>query len=415
MRILLLNDRIPPENRGGAGEVVWRLAIALKEAGHEVHLAAATKAQAFTDVREDIPCYHLHVSYPNRWHAWLSLYNPQVHQALRNLYQKIQPDVVNAHNIHADLSYYSLTIAHKMGFPAVFTSHDVMPFAYHKLSHFIDRSSCEDSLDYRLPPLYNVKQMRFRYNPFRNIIIRYILKHHTQLRTAPSLAMCAAHHANDLPKFTSVYNGIDSGRFHASPQIIENLKKRLGLEGHKVILFAGRLTGAKGTRPLLKALEQIIADIPETRLLVLSSVSLEEQINQEEFKTVRDYIKIGGWLSGEELAAAFHLADIVTMPSLVFESFGMVAIEAMAAKTPVIASCYGGLKEIVVDAETGYIINPFDIPTFADRLRNLLTNDSLREKMGEAAYERVTSHFALQKQVEQMLAIYQAAIESYHK
>lgn len=411
MRILLLNDRIPPENRGGAGEVLWRLAIALKNVGHDVHVIAATEGQSFTEIRDDIQTYHLHVNYPQRFRSWFSLYNPQVNQALHKLYREIQPDVVNAHNIHSDLTYYSLTIAHKMGIPTVFSSHDVMPFAYHKLSHFIDRKSCE-AANYRLPRFYNLKQMRFRYNPLRNITIRYILRHHTQIRTAPSQELCKAHSTNDLPPFTCVHNGIDGESFTASPQVIENLRQRLGLEGHKVILFAGRLTGAKGTRPLLEALEQVIKDIPEIRLLVLSSVPLEEQLNQRKFRAVQDSIKLGGWLAGEELAAAFHLADIVTVPSIIFDTFPTVNLEAMISKTPVIATCFGGSHEAVVDGETGYIINPYDIDTFADKLRTLLSDNSLREKMGQSGYERVTTQFMMQKQVERMLTIYQEAIES---
>lgn len=411
MRILLLNDRIPPENRGGAGEVVWRLAIALKSAGHDVHVIAATQGQNFTETRDNIPTYHLHVNYPQRFHSWFSLINPQVNQALRNLYQDIQPDIINAHNIHSDLTYYSLTIAHKMGFPTVFSSHDVMPFAYHKLSHFIDRQNCE-AANYRLPRFYNLRQMRFRYNPFRNIIIRYILRHHTQIRTAPSQELCKAHDANDLPIFTCVHNGIDSENFKASSQVIENLRQRLGLEGHKIVLFAGRLTGAKGTDPLLMALERVIKDIPETRLLILSSVPIEEQLNQQKFRFVQNYIKLGRWLAGEELAAAFHLADIVTVPSVIFDTFPTVNLEAMVTKTPVIATCFGGSHEAVIDSETGYLINPFDIDTFADKLRTLLSDNLLREKMGEAAYQRVTTHFTIQKQLDHMLTIYQKAIES---
>src|SRR5688572_17022409 len=111
MRILLLNDRIPPENRGGAGEVVWRLAVALRDKGHDVHVAAATPDKRFTAIRDGIPTYHLHVRYPVRWRAWLSLYNPQTVKPLHELYQQIQPEIINAHNIHADLTYHSLTLA----------------------------------------------------------------------------------------------------------------------------------------------------------------------------------------------------------------------------------------------------------------------------------------------------------------
>jgi glycosyltransferase involved in cell wall biosynthesis len=415
MRILLLNDRIPPENRGGAGEVVWRLAIALHDNGHDVHVAAATPNQPFKEIRDGIPTYHLHVRYPERWRAWLSLYNPHTVKPLRELYQQIQPDIINAHNIHADLTYHSLTLAQQMGIPAVFSSHDVMPFAYQKLSHFIDPTNHDTNLsvDYRLPPLFNLKQMRLRYNPFRNLTIRRILTQSAQVRTAPSQALCDAHAANGLPPFTCVHNGIDADWFQASTETIDNLRARLGLVGRKVILFAGRLTGAKGTQQLLQALQKVVVAVPETTLLVLSSVPIAEQVNQSQYAELREkHIVAGGWLAGEELAAAFHLADVVTVPSIIFDSFPTINLEAMAAQKPVLATCFGGSREAVVDGLTGFIINPFATDDFAEKLTRLLSDDELRLKMGTAAYERVTTEFTIDRQVNDMLRVYQQAIDS---
>lgn len=412
MRILLLNDRIPPENRGGAGEVAWRLACALRDNGQDVHVAAATPDKPFTETRDGIPTYHLTVRYPERWRAWLSLYNPQTVKPLKQLYQQIQPDIINGHNIHADLTYHSLTIAKQMNIPAVFTSHDVMPFAYHKMSYFIDPQQCgvTSPADYRLPSLFNLKQMRFRYNPFRNLTIRRILSQSTQFRTAPSQELCDAHAANDLPEFTCVHNGIDANGFRASDETIATLRERLGLVGRKVILFAGRLTAAKGTQQLLQVLQRVVIAVPNATLLVLSSVAIAEQIQQTQYAELREkHIISGGWLAGEELAAAFHLADVVTVPSIIFDTFPTVNLEAMAAQKPVLASCYGGSHEAVIDGETGYIINPFDSDDFAEKLTAILSDDALRLRMGEAGYQRVTTQFTMQKQVDDMLQIYQQA------
>jgi glycosyltransferase involved in cell wall biosynthesis len=412
MRILLLNDRIPPENRGGAGEVFWRLALALRDMGHEVHVIAATKEACFEEIREAIPTYHIHVNYPERWRAWLSLYNPQVAKALQELYKRIKPDIINAHNIHFDLSYHSLSIAQKMEIRTVFTSHDVMPFAYQKLSFFIDPNYCgvRSPKDYRLPAFLNLKQMRLRYNPLRNLTIRQILSQ-CQARTAPSQELCNAHAANDLPAFHAVHNGIDTATFSASAETIDNLRQRLKLEGRKVILFAGRLTAAKGTKQLLEALELVVKEIPQTTLLVLSSVPIEEQIQETKYARLREkHIVSGGWLAGEELAAAYHLADILVAPSIIFDTFPTVNLEAMAVKTVVLASCYGGSREAVLDGETGYIINPFDTEDFAQKIMRLLQDDMLREKMAEAGYHRVIQQFSIEKQANEMLRIFQEAI-----
>src|SRR5262245_7347475 len=178
MRIAILSDRIPPENIGGAEKVAWGLACGLSKAGHEVHVIAATSGPSFRERRNGLETYHIHSRYPTRLQAWLSLYNPQTMRHIRSLFEQIRPDVINPHNIHRDLSYASLSLARRLRIPAVFSSHDLMPFAYGKIHYFIDPARCGvDRVEqYRLPFLHNARRMRLRYNPLRNIVIRNILR-----------------------------------------------------------------------------------------------------------------------------------------------------------------------------------------------------------------------------------------------
>ena len=163
MKILLLSDRIPPEGRGGAEAVVWRLAQGLAAAGHETHVAASTPGAPFEELRDGIPTYHLRAKYPERFRAWLSLWNPQTAGPARRLIERLQPDIVNAHNIHACLSYHALKLAHAAGCGVVFSAHDAMPIVYGKLPASLG------SRDFRLPAAYNLRMNRFRYNPCRNV------------------------------------------------------------------------------------------------------------------------------------------------------------------------------------------------------------------------------------------------------
>lgn len=413
MRILLLSDRIPPENRGGAGKVAWMLAGGLREAGHEVHIVAATPGAPFEETREGIPTYHLHSQYRQRFIAYYALYNPQTIPHLRRLYAQIQPDVVNAHNVHIDLSYASLSVAQRMGIPTVFNAHDVMPFAYNRLRHFVDpaRGPVQSPAEYRLPPFYNLREMRFRYNPLRNLIIRAILTRHADQRVAVSEAHRQALEANGLPPFQVVYNGVDPQRFDAAPQVREALRARLGLHGRRVILFAGRLSVDKGSIQLLRALKRLVERVPEALLLTLSALDpVKQGIQWPEFQHLNaDHIRAGGWLEGEALAAAYHLADVVALPSIVLDSFPVVNLEAMAAGKPVIATCYGGSPEVVLDGETGYIINPFDTEDFAAKLERLLRDDALRARLGAAGRQRLSAHFTLDRQVQRMQMVYEQA------
>jgi len=409
MKIALLTDRIPPENVGGAGKVAWTLAVGLHAAGHDVHVIAATTKATFQETREGILTYHLHADYPKRWQAWLSLNNPQTLAPLRALLKQIQPDVVNGHNIHLYLSYASFRVARRLGIPAVFTSHDAMPFAYTKFDYFVDPKRCgvETPAQYRLPPLFNLKQMRLRYNPFRNLLIRRTLAHDTNIRTCVSQAQRDALEANGLPPFRVVHNGLDPKCFDVSPERVEALRQKFNLVGKRIILFSGRLTSLKGGKQLLEAMQRLLPEFPDLRLLTLSPVAPDFQGYEG---VVNDHVCNGGWLDGADLAAAYHLADVVTMPSVIMETFGMVNLEGMAARKPLVSTCYGGSPEVVRDGETGYIINPFDAAMYADRLGRLLRDSELRTRMGEAGYSRLIEHFTLTRQIEAMTAIYQDAI-----
>jgi glycosyltransferase involved in cell wall biosynthesis len=160
-------------------------------------------------------------------------------------------------------------------------------------------------------------------------------------------------------------------------------------------------------RVLLDALLKVVSHVPDVTLLVLSATPVDEQVQQPEYAPLRrTHLVAGGWLSGDDLAAAYHLADVVTTPSVYLDPFPTVNLEAMAAKTPVITTCYGGSQEAVVDGKTGFVLNPYHTDEFADKLRLLLTDAALRQRMGEAGYQRLIDEFSLQKQADTMLQIF---------
>lgn len=412
MKILLLSDRIPPEGRGGAEAVVWRLAQGLAAAGHEMHIAAATAGAPFEELRDGIPTYHLRARYPERFRAWLSLWNPQTAGALRGLLERLGPDIVNAHNIHSFLTYHALTLAKAAGCGVVFSAHDAMPLVYGKLpASFDDRDPAQPG-DFRLPTGYNLRANRFRYNPWRNQIIRRQLERQAHIRTAPSRALAAAFADNDMPPLEVVHNGINPADWQPPDEtLVAELRARLGLAGKRVILVAGRLTTEKGLRQTLLALDRLRESMPAVRLLLLTSRDIETQLPAD-FADLRPYITIGGWLSGAELRAAYQLADVVAVPSIYIDPFPTVNLEAMASGKPVVATCFGGSPEVVLDGETGFIVNPLKVDEFAGCLQRLLTDDALRAAMGARGRERIRAHFSLARQVSQMTEIYQRAMKA---
>ncbi len=417
MRIVLLSDQIPPEGIGGAETVVWRLARGLAGKGHDVHVIARTRGAPFEESRAGIPTYHIHAHYPERFRAWLSLWNPGTARPLSALLRRLQAQVVNAHNIHFYLGYHALKTARAAGAATVFSAHDAMPFAYSKLRHFVGEDLTRIDLPdaYRLPRLYNLKKNRFRYNPWRNMVIRHFLRHYADERTAPSQALAEAFRVNDLPPMNVVHNGIDLRDWSdAELAIVGELRQRFDLGGKQVILIAGRLTPDKGTVPLLQAMDMLRQRLPRMRLLALTARDMDEQIPAA-YAHLRAIIRAGGWLSGAELRAAYALADVVVVPSVYLDTFPTVNLEAMAAGKPVIATCFGGSPEIIIDGKTGFIVNPLVTVTLAERLQRLLGDRALSREMGERGRARIHERFTLDKQVEKMLDIYARALHGRAK
>jgi glycosyltransferase involved in cell wall biosynthesis len=138
-------------------------------------------------------------------------------------------------------------------------------------------------------------------------------------------------------------------------------------------------------------------------LLILSAVQPDPALIPDDLVS---HVKWGGWLSGDELAAAYALAQVTLMPSMCFESAGMMALESMAAGTPVIGSPFGALPELIAHDETGYIINPLDTTSFAGAFAHLLGDPQAAQRMGDAGSARAQARFSLSCQVQAMERVY---------
>lgn len=187
--------------------------------------------------------------------------------------------------------------------------------------------------------------------------------------------------------------GVDLTRFTPQPQA--EARAALGLEsggegeGHKhVVLGVGRIEPLKGFDILIRAL----AEMTERDHVTLLIVGGDERAAPEVARLratadevgVSDRVRFAGAVPHEELPCYYSAADVVAVPSF-YESFGLVAVEAMACGVPVVASRVGGLTSTVADGRNGYLI-PWRCPgPFAEKLDLLLENESLRQALGAAA------------------------------
>jgi glycosyltransferase involved in cell wall biosynthesis len=180
----------------------------------------------------------------------------------------------------------------------------------------------------------------------------------------------------------------------------------------QVVLYVGRFDPRKGIETLVKA----CAQLPQPFQLYLVGGSQEGGSDCQEQQRIRSLVKtlglesftiFTGRVSQQELPAYYAAADVCVVPSY-YEPFGLVAIEAMAARTPVIASNVGGLRHTVVHNQTGWLVPPRDVKALAAALRKLLSQPGKVQAFGQKGQEWVESRFSSGAVAGQILALYQS-------
>ncbi len=195
----------------------------------------------------------------------------------------------------------------------------------------------------------------------------------------------------DPRRISVIPAGVDADLFQ--PVDRAEARRRLGLtpEG-PVVLYVGRLERLKGIDILLQA-AALLQDVQGLRVLVVGGNPSEDRERARlEAETrrlgVERMVRFEGPVKQEALPAYYSAADVCVVPSY-YESFGLVAVEAQACGTPVVAARAGGLAYTVRDGVTGYLIPERRAELYADRIRTLLADTPLRARMGDAARKAV--------------------------
>ena len=235
--------------------------------------------------------------------------------------------------------------------------------------------------------------------------------------------------AVDPERVKVVHNGIDLEAWkhpqgqEADAQAAATLK-RLGIDPDRpTIVFVGRITRQKGLPHLLRACEQLPADVqvilcagaPDTPEIKAEVEGLVAHLRDKRTGVVW----IEEMLPRPELIAVLAASDVFVCPS-VYEPLGIVNLEAMAVGLPVVGSATGGIPDVIVDGETGLLVpieqvqdgtgTPIDPARFeadlAERLTTLVTDTEAAKAMGQAARRRVEEHFAWQAIAQRTMDVY---------
>jgi len=206
-------------------------------------------------------------------------------------------------------------------------------------------------------------------------------------------------------KVDVIYNAIDD-RFSQTPDPTKmtRVRERYQLQD-RFLLYSGNVKPHKNLERLIDAFARLRCQgFPNIKLLITGSeisryATLRRAVHRY---NLHQHVRFLGFLSADTLAILYQLADAFVFPSL-YEGFGLPPLEAMASGTPVLTSNLSSLPEVVGDA--ALLIDPYDPESIADGMRQILSEDSTRERLIRRGRERAAS-FSWEESVNRVLTIY---------
>jgi len=212
------------------------------------------------------------------------------------------------------------------------------------------------------------------------------------------------------------YNGVDPKKYDpasVSAEQVRKIRQYYGLKDDEfMILFLGRLVGVKGVDKLIMAMPHILPKFPKTRLVIVGVGDLQEYlVNLVKTMRLENYVKFRfDFIPEEERILHYAACDVAAFPSL-YETFGIVALEAMSMECPVVVGAAGvsGMREIVVccsEEQCGYHIDPNNPSDIAWGIMSVLESPERRKWLGKNGRKRVLSEFTWSKIAEKTADLY---------
>jgi phosphatidylinositol alpha-1,6-mannosyltransferase len=220
-------------------------------------------------------------------------------------------------------------------------------------------------------------------------------------------------------------NGVDIAHFYpvtSGEELarVRDLRRRLGGEDQVLILTLARVIERKGQDMVIRALAELTAPRPEiarrARYVIAGRGPEGEVVRLKRLAEelgVAEAVVFWGFVAPEEMRVLYNACDIYVMASRVVagedvEGFGITFLEAAACAKPVIGGRSGGVPDAIADGETGFLVDPEDPRSLAERLERLIADPALRRHMGEAGLARARARFGIQAVKDRLLGLLEA-------
>jgi glycosyltransferase involved in cell wall biosynthesis len=253
---------------------------------------------------------------------------------------------------------------------------------------------------------------RFFLNPFVGIV-HYLLSARQDMIIAISdhvAHFTIARGVRHPARVRRVYHGLQPPDTAGLEREGQRIRADLGVgPGDFLVGNVGRLAPQKGQRHLVAAMPMLFERVPTAHLVIAGSGDLEPFLRDLALQAgVAERVHVLG--PRRDVPQLMHALDVFAMPSI-WEGFGIVLLEAMAAARPIVATRVATIPEVVADGETGVLVPPGDAPALAEALASLWAQPDLARRMGEAGRERLRRSFSLEKMVGDTELLYRELVE----
>ena len=389
MRVLMLSWEYPPHVVGGLGKHVMELTPALGRQGAEVHLV--TPAWSGGPPDESGLGFEIHrVAPPERGQADLFDTAIRANVALAQRAEQLQTelggfDVLHVHDWLVAFAAFDLQRALQMPLVATVHATELGRGGGHLLGsmaeaiHGIERRLVHEAQRVIVTSEYMAKQILESFDV-------------------------------SLEKVDVVPNGVDTDRFDQYDGMdLSDFRARFARPEQRIVYYVGRVEYQKGVHTLLEAVPAVLAKVPEARFVMAGRGgeldNLRRQANQ---LGLESSVLFTGFISDSDRDRLYRVADVAVFPSL-YEPFGIVALEAMAARCPLVVSEVGGLKEVVRYCEDGWTVHPGSPDSVAWGIVRALTGPEEARKMAAAGYRMVCEQYNWDSIAAQTIAAYERA------
>ena len=335
-----------------------------------------------------VPCFSTDTLYPlDNW-----IFN----RSLSRMVDSIKADVYEAHTV-SGYKFLNVLKKRKISKPFIQTIHGVLADEYVQLAKSVSPSLRMKLSNVFMRHLAKIEKDAAREATLIVTVSRYSAQRMVQL------------YAVDEKKIRIVPNGVDLQRFKPT-KYYENVKDRICGKNKHLILFVGNLIPRKGLHFLIEAAKYVIKESKETKFVVVGDGPLKNNlISHSKEQGVSDKFVFLGGVPESMLPQLYNCADVFVSPSIQ-EGQGITLLEAQSTAKPVVAFNVSAINEVVKHDETGLLVKP-DSYELAKAISLLLSNKSLREKMGRFGRKFVIQNFSWDICAQKMFKVYSEAAE----